>query len=431
LTETLKCKGNFIHGFLIFHTEQVYAATDEILQFIKSQFTQHVILRSSEVMKEYWHPYAPFLDDIISGYSNYSEEEMNALFEKLCIFYNHRPILSALINSTFPKRHEDILEDEIFHEKEAIIEAIIRMFLYFHRNEKMVLIIDNFYALPPSSQEILLRLSKKKGTNFVIIIIFNKDNDCDVREDSINFKKKLEQKTNILVLDEVFTNSNTKHSDISLAKEQTGIQPDSLFKKLDLAFLLLAFEDCKHICELLSPLQDNLPLNMQYRFHLVHGKTFLMNYEFTQAATCINFALKLAEELGDCEAQAQAHYWLGLASYLKGDVVETINHGRICASTGKDLNNNVIEMRGRLLLFISSSTDFSNREIRQQWEDNFDRLTSLAEKLNWNNTLIYCYTGTPFVLGAHFTSHYNKLLNYGIDMAIEKKYYYSEIKKIV
>lgn len=424
LTETLKCKGNFIHGFLIFHTEQVYAATDEISQFIKSQFTQHVILRSSEVMKEYWHPYAPFLDDIILGYSNYSEEEMNALFEKLCIFYNHRPILSALINSTFPKRHEDILEDEIFHEKEAIIEAIIRMFLYFHRNEKMVLIIDNFYALPPSSQEILLRLSKKKGTNFVIIIIFNKDNDCDVREDSINFKKKLEQKTNILVLDEVFTNSNTKHSDISLAKEQTGIQPDSLFKKLDLAFLLLAFEDCKHICELLSPLQDNLPLNMQYRFHLVHGKTFLMNYEFTQAATCINFALKLAEELGDCEAQAQAHYWLGLASYLKGDVVETINHGRICASTGKDLNNNVIEMRGRLLLFISSSTDFSNREIRQQWEDNFDRLTSLAEKLNWNNTLIYCYTGTPFVLGAHFTSHYNKLLNYGIDMAIEKKYYY-------
>ena len=424
LAETLGNKENFIHGFLIFHTEHVYAATDEILQFIKNQFNQYTILRSSEVMKEYWHPYAPFLDDIIAGYSKYSESEINALFEKLCIFYNHRPILSALIHGQRPKRHEDILEDEIFHEKEAIIEAIIRLFLYFHKNEKLVLIVDNFYALPPSSQEILLRLSKKKGTNFVIIIVFNKDKDSDVREDSIQFRKKLEQKTSILFLDEVHTNLNAKHSDISLAKEQTGIQSDSLFRKLDLAFLLLAFDDCKHLCELLAPLQDNLPLNMQFRFHLAHGKTFLMNYEFTQAGTCINFALKLAEELGDKELQAEAHYWLGLASYLKGDLLETRNHGWSCVHTGQNMINKVIEMRGRLLLFISSDTDFSNRDIREQWEENFNKLTILAGELNWNNTLIYCYTGTPFVLGNHFTPYYNKLLNCGIDMAIEKKYYY-------
>ena len=56
LAETLGNKENFIHGFLIFHTEHVYAATDEILQFIKNQFNQYTILRSSEVMKEYWHP---------------------------------------------------------------------------------------------------------------------------------------------------------------------------------------------------------------------------------------------------------------------------------------------------------------------------------------------------------------------------------------
>lgn len=424
LTETLRTRENFIHGFLIFHTEQVYAATDEILQFIKSQFEQYTILRSSELMKEYWHPYAPFLDDIISGYSKYSEDEINALFEKLCVFYNHRPILSALIRGTNPKRQEDILEDEIFHEKDAIIETVIRLFLYFHRNEKLVLIIDNFYTLPPSSQEILLRLSKKKGTNFVIIIVFNKDKDCDVRDDFIHFRKKIEQKTSILFLEEVTTNSNMRHSDISLEKEQTGIQSDSLFKKLDLAFTLLAFDDCKHLCGLLAPMQDNLPLNMLFRFHLAQGKTYLMNHEFTQAGTSITFALKLAEELGDNEAMAEANYWLGLASYLKGDLLDTRNHGFICTNAGEELNNKVIELRGRLLLFISSDNDFNNRNTRKQWEENFNRLTSIAEELNWSNTQIYCYTGTPFVLGVHFTPYYNKLLNCGIDMAIEKKYYY-------
>ena len=56
LAETLRTTENYIHGFLIFHTEQVFAATDEILQFIKEQFENHTILRSSDVMKEYWHP---------------------------------------------------------------------------------------------------------------------------------------------------------------------------------------------------------------------------------------------------------------------------------------------------------------------------------------------------------------------------------------
>ena len=424
LAETLRTTENYIHGFLIFHTEQVFAATDEILQFIKEQFEYYTILRSSEVMKEYWHPYAPFLDDIIQGYSGFTEEEIGVLFEKLCVFYNHRPILQALIHGVTLKRNEDILEDEIFHEKEAIIEAIIRLFLYLHRDEKLVIVIDNFYSLPPSSQEVLLRLSRKKGANFVIIIVFNKDKDGGVREDSIHFRRKLEQKTNILFLEKNQVNLNSKRSDISLIKEQTGIQPDSLFKKLDLAFLLLAFDDCRHLCELLAPMQDSLPLNMQFRFHLAHGKTFLMNYEFTQAGTSINFALKQAEELGDYEALAEAHYWFGLASFLKGDLEDTRNHGFICVQTGKDLHNKVIEMRGRLLLFISSDGDFNIREVREFWEDNFNRLTSLAEKLNWSNTQIYCYTSTPFVLATYFSPYYNKLLNCGIDMAIEKKYFY-------
>ena len=288
LAETLRTTENYIHGFLIFHTEQVFAATDEILLFIKEQFENHTILRSSDVMKEYWHPYAPFLDDVIQGYSSFSEEEINELFEKLCVFYNHRPILQALIRGVTLKRNEDILEDEIFHEKEAIIEAIIRLFLYLHRNEKLVIVIDNFYSLPPSSQEVLLRLSRKKGANFVIIIVFNKDKDGGVREDSIHFRRKLEQKTNILFLEKNQINSNSKHSDISLIKKQTGIQSDSLFKKLDLAFLLLAFDDCRHLCELLAPMQDSLPLNMQFRFHLAHGKTFLMNYELDRKSTRLN-----------------------------------------------------------------------------------------------------------------------------------------------
>lgn len=421
LVETLKTRENFIHGFLIFHTEQVCAATDEIFQFVKSQSGQYTVLRSSELMKEYRHPYAPFLDDIISGYSKYSDDEINTLFEKLCVFYSHRPILSALIRGTTPKRHEDMLEDEIFHEKDAVIEAVIRLFLYLHRNEKLVLIIDNFYMLPPSSQEILLQMSKKKGTNFVIIIVFNKNRD-DVRDDSIRFRKKLEQKTSILFLEEV--NANEPHSDILPEKPQSGIKSDILFKEFDLAFLLLAFDDCQYLCRLLVPFQDNLPSNMQFRFYLAQGKTFLMNHEFSQAGTSITFSLKLAEELGDSEAIAEANYWLGLASYLKGDLPDTRSHGFACLHAGEELNNKVIELRGRLLLFISSDTDFNNRDTWNKWEENFNKLTSIADELNWSNTQIYCYTGTPFLLGTHFTPYYNKLMNCGIDMAIEKKYYY-------
>lgn len=424
--------------FILLHTDRVDFLADQIIFSIKSNRSQEErkkraplkqleILKSSDVMTDYWQSYSPFSDLIIEAYSSYTDAEFEELFSSLDIFYNHRQLLRSLIRGEEISRKEDILEDEIVYEKNTIVESFVKMFLNVYCDKTLLLIVDNLEVLPKSTLTILSSLVTKKWNvcKIAIVVLFDKEKLYN-REDDFFLKNVSQEKriVNILFMDETIPGDKDRRREYSCFMERQ--EGKALIKKLEKAFRLLAFDDCKEFCccvnERISEKRDYLNAADLLRFRLLHAQTFLMLLEMDSAIMNFKTALKLAEEQRDNHYLALIHYWFGITYFLKGELFKATEQGKICLEIGQEVSDRVMQLRGLLLLYLSENKfDPSNM---LHWYQYFRELIAIAEELGWVNTLIYCYTTIPYGLPGNYTKYYDHLQTKGIQLAKKRNYLY-------
>jgi len=278
-------------GFLYDLKEIVESISDEKKFF---NFTFHDFMESD--------PYYPFLNILKEYFKGKSKVEIESILKESNVYYNNYSLFLLYFLNSKSVRDEEFMffsKEEFDFEQLKLVESILNIFIFITKTTPLIIYLSNIQYIKESSLRYIKYLLKKKKSNMLIILSYEKEIKASVDKIWKDFLSVLEK--NRIIIEYKSESSNIEvFDDIKANEEQltNGLLTYKFEECLNFYNFLATHETISYadkINNIISREKKQIDFNISYSILKILGDSYLCVTEYDLAMFYYQKMLSLAQ----------------------------------------------------------------------------------------------------------------------------------------